>query len=52
MDAALEATKECGYSLTKEHGNNVFRVSYSGCHVTVKVGINMHFVLQRKISFF
>ncbi|XP_053469008.1 uncharacterized protein LOC128600490 [Ictalurus furcatus] len=44
LDPVLEATKECGYSLTKEQGNNVLYVSFSGCHVTVEVGVNMHFV--------
>ncbi|KAF4073785.1 hypothetical protein AMELA_G00247340 [Ameiurus melas] len=38
LDPALEATEECGYSLTKEQGNNVLHVSFSGCHVTAEEG--------------
>ncbi|KAB5530771.1 hypothetical protein PHYPO_G00133220 [Pangasianodon hypophthalmus] len=38
LDPVLEVTKECGYSLTKEWGNNVLHVSFSGCHVTVEEG--------------
>ncbi|XP_017332896.1 zona pellucida sperm-binding protein 4-like [Ictalurus punctatus] len=38
VDPVLEATKECGYSLTKEQGNNVLHVTFSGCHVTVEEG--------------
>lgn len=44
VDPVLEATEECGYSLTKEQGNNVIHIGFSGCHVTVEVGINVHFV--------
>ncbi|KAI5091826.1 zona pellucida sperm-binding protein 4-like isoform X1 [Silurus meridionalis] len=34
----LGVTKECGYSLTNEQGNNVLHVRFSGCHVTVEDG--------------
>ncbi|KAK3532564.1 hypothetical protein QTP86_024151 [Hemibagrus guttatus] len=36
LDAVLGATKECGYSLIKEQGNDVLHVSFSSCHVTVE----------------
>ncbi|XP_060798226.1 zona pellucida sperm-binding protein 4-like [Neoarius graeffei] len=37
-DSVLEAKKECVYSLTKEQGNYVLRVSFSGCYATVEEG--------------
>ncbi|XP_053489961.1 zona pellucida sperm-binding protein 4-like [Ictalurus furcatus] len=47
VDPVLEATKECGYSLTKEQGNNVLHVTFSGCHVTVEEGRYTLWLLYR-----
>lgn len=41
LDPVLGTIKECGYSLTKEQGNDVLHVSFSSCHVTVEVGVGM-----------
>ncbi|KAK1785479.1 hypothetical protein P4O66_018845, partial [Electrophorus voltai] len=50
MDSVLEAPKACGYSLTKEQDQNVLRVSYSGCRVTVEEGSYTMRVLYRDDS--
>ncbi|XP_017332907.1 zona pellucida sperm-binding protein 4 isoform X2 [Ictalurus punctatus] len=47
VDPVLEATEECGYSLTKEQGNNVIHVGFSGCHVTVEDGRYTLWLLYR-----